>query len=103
MANLKIKSGVKPVILILAAAVINTANQMGLTQDIYITAGTDGVHMVGSKHYTLEAIDVRSKNIAKKHEFLAKIKSRLGKNYDCILESEGKSNEHFHIEYDPKS
>jgi hypothetical protein len=27
---------------------------------------------------------------------------RLGSNYDMILELDGKPNEHFHLEYDPK-
>lgn len=104
MANLKVKSGVKPKILILAAAVINTANEMGLTQDITVTSGSDGKHMAGSKHYTLEAIDVRSRNFedgAQKREFLRRLRKRLGKGYDCILEHEGGTNEHFHLEHDP--
>ena len=71
---------------------------------VVITSANDSVHSVKSLHYTGFAIDVRSKNLSpvEKHAVLAKLKSLLDKNYDIILESEGKTNEHFHIEYDPK-
>lgn len=66
-----------------------------------ITYGNDGLHMVGSKHYTDEAIDLRVRDIVmplrkKLAEVLA---SQLGKNYDVLLKS---NPPHIHIEYDPK-
>ncbi len=69
-----------------------------------ITACTDGKHMKGSKHYVGQAVDARSKNVPKdkKHVILAEAKRRLGKNFDLILEAEGKLNEHYHLEFDPK-
>lgn len=104
MAFLKFKTGV--VVsrqAILAAAIINAANQLGLPQDITITSGNDSTHMKGSRHYTDEALDVRTKNLSSaiKHSLLDTVKKRLGKDYDVILESEGKTNEHMHVEYDP--
>lgn len=103
MALLKFKSGV--VVsqqAVLAAAIINAANQIGLTQDIVITSGNDSTHMKGSKHYSDEALDVRTKTLTpeQKHLFKATVKTRLGAGYDVILESEGGPNEHLHCEHD---
>lgn len=104
-ANLKFKAGViVPKVVIIAAAVINAANELSFAGDVTVTSGSDPGHMHGSKHYTNEALDVRSKTVptALKHKWLAVIKRRLGRDYDVILEHEGKAQEHFHIEYDPK-
>lgn len=104
MALLKFKTGV--VVnrqCLIAAGVINAANQLGLTQDITVTSGNDSKHMAGSKHYTNEALDIRTKTLTpdQKHLLLETVKKRLGKGYDAILESEGKANEHLHVEFDP--
>lgn len=105
MALVKIKSGVKPRNLVILAAIANVAQELGNPPEVFITSGTEGRHMPGSKHYTGEALDVRSHNFpsfAAKREFLNAVRRRLGRNYDVILESLGRPNEHFHIEYDPK-
>ena len=84
-------------------ALANTAQEMNL--EITVTAGMDGQHMTGSRHYTGEALDVRSKNFATKGlkaEFLVRVLKRLGMKYQGFLEGEGTANEHFHFEYDPK-
>lgn len=104
MAFIKFKAGaVVTKQTIIAAAIINSANQLGLTQDIVVTSGNDSTHMKGSKHYSDEALDIRTKNLSVdvKHELLATVKKRLGAGYDAILESEGGPNEHMHVEYDP--
>ena len=104
-SNLKFKAGViVPKVVIIAAAVINAANEVSIAGDVTVTSGSDPGHMPGSKHYTNEALDIRSKTVptAQKRQWLAVIKRRLGRDYDCILEYEGKPQEHFHIEYDPK-
>ena len=70
-----------------------------------ITSANDSKHMKGSKHYTYEAIDIRSKNFPSKRakqEFLTSVLLRLGPGYEMFLEHEGKVNEHFHLEHDPK-
>lgn len=105
MALLKFVSGVVvPKTVIIASAFINAANQLGLQGDMFVTSGNDRVHMRGSKHYTDEALDFRSKHLstANKHALLAAVKKRLGRDYQAILEFEGGVNEHFHIEYDPQ-
>lgn len=97
---LKVKSGVQPRILVMAAALANAAGDRTVT----ITAGSDGRHMVGSKHYTLAALDVRSKSFPSKvakQAFMRDVLARLGDGYQMLLEAEGKAHEHFHLEWDP--
>lgn len=61
-----------------------------------ITSTYEGTHGAGSLHYSNDAFDSNRpeknpKNVAKD------IKSRLGVDYDVVLEFN-----HIHIEYDPK-
>ena len=103
MALIKFKNTVKvPKVVIIASAVINAANTLGLTHDITVTSGNDSKHKVGSKHYSDEALDIRTKNIAAPHTFASAIRKRLGPDYDVILEDEEGPNEHLHLEFDPK-
>lgn len=105
MSLLKVKAGaVVPRTLIIAAAVVNAANSLDLTQDMLITSGNDSTHMKGSKHYLDWALDFRTKHltVTQKRALAETVKQRLGKEYDVILESLGKMNEHLHVEYDPR-
>jgi hypothetical protein len=90
---------------VIAAALINAANTLGLKQDMLITSGNEGVHMPGSLHYLDRALDFRTKHLAtaNKKALAAAVKKRLGKDYDVILENVGGANEHLHIEFDKKS
>jgi hypothetical protein len=94
---LKVKSGVTPRLIVIAAAAANVSNDLGLT--LVVTSGTDGKHMKGSKHYTGEALDIRRSNIASERVSMVceLLRARLGKNYDVVLERT-----HIHVEYDPK-
>ena len=65
-----------------------------------VTAGFDGKHKKGSKHYTGEAFDWRinhydPEDVQVLHEAL---KDELGSDYDVVFH-EGS---HIHIEFDPK-
>ena len=92
---LKVKVGVLPKILIIAAASINAA--WGKPWDIVITSGNDSEHMLGSKHYTFAALDLRISNIPKDElaPYIERLKARLGTGFDVILETN-----HIHIEHD---
>lgn len=94
---LKIKTGVTPKNLIIAAAIANVGEILGL--GLVITSGNDGTHMAGSKHYSLEALDLRSSNIpeALLPKVIAHLQARLGPDYQVIKEAD-----HIHCEYDPK-
>lgn len=66
--------------------------------EMVITAIFDGTHMEGSKHYTGNAFDVRRWYVGSRvKEFIARLKTALGPNYDVVNEPT-----HIHIEYDPK-
>lgn len=93
-----------PKVVIIAGAAINAANVVGLKADMLVTSGNDSVHARGSKHYADEALDFRTKHLSEgqKHAWRMELKRRLGRDYDVILEDENGTNEHLHVEYDPK-
>lgn len=73
-------------------------------QEMVVTSLNDGTHRVGSLHYSNKAADIRTKNLPTteaKRLAVKKLASRLGRDYDVILEGLGTANEHCHCEYDP--
>lgn len=70
-------------------------------QTVWVTSANDSGHMRGSKHYTNEAFDIRTRNVNGGHaECVAwrdSMKEGLGADYDVILEKD-----HIHVEFDPK-
>ena len=100
---IKVKESVRPKNLVIMAAVANVAEQLKVTA--LISSGNDGEHMPGSKHYSYDALDVRSKLTFKtwqeKEDFIGAVLKRLGPKYQGLLENYGEPNEHFHFEYDP--
>lgn len=102
---LKIKSGVQSGNPLLAAIIIAESIYTKYGYECVITSLNDGKHMQGSKHYTDDGVDLRTKNISEpSHKELIKreITEALGKDYDIIFEDRGGVNEHLHIEYDRK-
>ena len=94
----RIKDGVTPYrLLVLVAAAANVAEILGKT--VRITSGTDGKHMVGSKHYSMEAIDCKPDDWehGNRQEFAEALRARLGQDYDVVVEDT-----HIHAEYDPE-
>ena len=94
---IKIKNGVTPRLLIIAAALANISESLGV--EYVITSGTDGKHMKGSKHYTGEALDVRTSSLDNDEidDVIDALRVKLGRNYDVLFETN-----HIHIEYDKK-
>ena len=66
-----------------------------------ITCGLDGKHMPGSKHYTGEALDLRTRHLDMRlRPVLAEDYSKaLGPQYDVVLED---NPPHIHVELDIK-
>ena len=93
---LKVKAGVTPPMLVIAAAAANVAETLRLTA--VITSGTDGKHMEGSKHYTLAALDFRTSHWSTPTQqvFITGMRSRLGRKYQVVHKRD-----HIHFEYDP--
>lgn len=67
---------------------------------LVVTAGSDGRHMAGSKHYSGEAIDLRSKTLQPdvRELLLAALREELGPQFTVLLEDAGKANEHVHAQ-----
>lgn len=71
------------------------------SEGLVITSGSDGTHLPTSKHYTGQALDVRSHTFASraaKRRFQAAWLAALGPGYTVLLEQEGTPNEHFHAQ-----
>ncbi|MFW5831267.1 MAG: hypothetical protein ACOCVA_03390 [Prolixibacteraceae bacterium] len=68
-------------------------------KEMVVTAGFDGSHMQGSKHYEGNAFDMRSRfyTDSELRTLLDNLRENLGPHYDVIDEVS-----HIHIEYDPK-
>lgn len=123
---IRLKSGVRPDNLALLAAAVNvfaawhdadSPHKQGVPEDLVVTSGTDGTHKVGSKHYTGQAIDVRSHTFRgeDKLQFVGAVIGRFGdplalatstgpgfqtadRKWLGILEGQGTPNEHFHFQ-----
>ena len=109
MAEVRVKGGVQPKLVVILVAVCNEAQRLGVElapedAHVTITSGIDGAHAEDSGHYQLRALDVRAKNFrtrAGKDAFLAGLRRRLGPRYTVLLESEGKPREHVHMQFNP--
>jgi hypothetical protein len=101
------KSGVRfatitPALLHMLATVERLSRTLfGLPEEgLVITSGSDSTHMAGSKHYSGEAIDLRSKTFHPtiKQGFVVALRSALGPQFTVLLEGEGTPNEHLHLQ-----
>lgn len=81
--------------------VASEAHQEVPDKTLVITSANDSTHAQGSRHYSNEALDVRSKSFktgADKHSFRSKLAADLGEQFTVLLEGEGEAQEHFHIQ-----
>lgn len=90
-------------------AIERFSNIWSFPDELVITSINDGVHGEKSRHYTDEAIDIRSKNfpdLELKKVFRRKLEHHLNNFYVAaisnrfrvLLEDVGEPNEHFHIQ-----
>lgn len=69
--------------------------------DLTVTSVNDGEHMTLSRHYTNEALDLRSKNfpsLREKREFQKRLQEALGPMFSVLFENVGEVQEHFHCQ-----
>ncbi len=68
------------------------------------TSIMDGVHGKGSRHYWGDAVDFRTRHIARQKltELTDRCREYLGAGFDVVLEDVDGPQEHLHVEYDPK-
>jgi len=83
-------------------AVQRVAERTRMAQ-VVITSANDGKHSQRprSRHYTNEAIDLRSRNFrtaAARDRFLARLREELGSRFYVAYESHGKPNAHIHVQ-----
>lgn len=69
-----------------------------IEQDIIVTSVNDGQHMIGSRHYTNEAIDIRTHNLVDKPKVVSLLISAIGAKFTVLLENPDTTNEHIHIQ-----
>lgn len=69
-----------------------------------ITSSMDGEHMQNSKHYQGLAEDYRTHDLPAglKYSMFNEVRNILGTDYNVLFEYENQTNEHLHVEYDPK-
>lgn len=85
----------------LLGALLRVAQARG--EVLTITSGSDGKHSLKpySRHYTLEAVDVRTKHLpdgAAKRQLQAELQRELGDQFSVLLEMEGTAQEHLHLQ-----
>lgn len=101
---MRIKSGPRAARLTGTMAV---AAMMVIVNEVYknfgdeavVTSGMDGKHSTGSLHYSGSALDFRTRELLPKTQkkLRDEIKSRLGDDFDVVLEGN-----HLHVEWQPK-
>lgn len=64
-----------------------------------VTSIMEGVHKEGSRHFSGNAIDIRTSNVPRKTwlKIVEELTDYLPKSFQIVLEID-----HIHIEYDPK-
>ena len=87
----------------LVLKVLDALFQLWFNQEMVVTAGRDGKHMEGSLHYEGRAVDIRTKTLTNRDKMrvLAGVLWVLPVEFEYVLESVNKPQEHLHIEYDP--
>jgi hypothetical protein len=68
--------------------------------NLMITSASDGQHAANSRHYTDEALDLRSHYlpVEKKWALKAEIEKALGPQFTVLLENLGQDQEHLHCQ-----
>jgi len=88
-------AGIQPPLLL---ALIIADQVYGIqSEQCVVTSVSDSKHMPGSLHYIGQAADLRMPGLNAKAAVLAELKSRLGSDYDVLIEAD-----HIHVEYQPK-
>lgn len=89
--------------MVLAAQIIDDCYRRAGVQECWITSGNNGVHRT-IVHYLGCGLDFRIHNVpqSKRSPMVQEIKAALGSEFDAEWEDVGTSNEHLHVEYDPR-
>ena len=106
MATMTVKASVRfkaftPALIYILSVVYMEAAQCDDVQSIVITSANDSRHSTHSRHYTSEALDIRTRNFpsaSARKRFMARLKKALGIRFTVLFESAGTPNQHIHIQ-----
>lgn len=92
-------AGIQPQILV--ALMVAKEEYDKLNTELVLTSVLDGVHSANSKHYSGNAVDLRTRTLPDPRQngqaLANQIGENLGREFDVIFEGD-----HIHIEYDPR-
>ena len=79
-------------------SILDQVHLQSAGREAIITSCRDGSHMSGSKHYSREALDLRTRDLTAGviDSLVTGLRNALGSDYDVLFEGD-----HIHIEYDP--
>lgn len=94
--------GLRPEMAVACLIVESCYARLGV--DPVITTGVDGTHRMGSHHYSGAALDFRLHNVSldQREALVADLREALGPDFDVVWEYVDTTNEHIHVEWDPK-
>ncbi len=77
----------------------------GQPADLVITSANDSTHKTNSKHYSNEALDVRSKTFKPEARelFICALARELGGAFTVLYEGDGTPNAHIHVQTKKKA
>lgn len=106
MARLICKQSVRfkaftPALLRILHGVFAVAHKCEDVPEVVITSANDSTHGEHSRHYTNEAVDLRSRSFPSptaKQKFAALLRLELGPAFTVLYEGAGTDNEHWHVQ-----
>lgn len=99
-ATVRVK-GFTPALLRILTAVYVVGQTITDPPEIVVTSINDSTHGPNSRHYTNEAVDIRSQSfpsLASKTRFATALRAELGPAFTVLFESAGTPNEHWHLQ-----
>ncbi|HYE87468.1 MAG TPA: hypothetical protein VEA16_13995 [Vicinamibacterales bacterium] len=90
-----------PALLRILRGVFTVAQACTDVPDVVITSANDSTHSPKSRHYTNEAVDLRSRSFPSstaKQRFAALLRAELGPAFTVLYEGAGTPQEHWHIQ-----
>lgn len=106
MASVTFKASVRlktltPALGYILNVVFLEADKCDAVPSVVITSVNDSGHSKHSRHYTDEAIDIRTRNFPKssdRQRFQTSLRRALGDKFTVLFESGGTPNQHIHIQ-----
>ena len=102
MATLSVKRGPEPVEFaadsLALGRMLSALLLLPYAGTLVITAGSNGLHKVGSKHYTGEAIDLRVHNLPDPEAVRQLLIAQLGVKFSVLRRDPGTTNDHLHLQ-----